>query len=470
MAQSVPQVLHDATLALLDRTGVGVDWRPALELMAEHRVRVDFQSRRVYPTGEHVEQALALAPPAVTVYGRGTGAPYVIGGEDTYILAGGGSLRVLGLDGRFEAATWEHLRQFNILLDALPNIDLCINQVDPQDDDGEGFYRRIAAEMLIGMPKPCLLQAFSGADVRAMAEMGAVVRGSRPALEARPIFVVAANAEPPLHISGHVAELLMEACRAGLPAHLGNYNMIGITAPATVAGAVVQINAVQLVALILSQLVRPGAQMMYTVFSGGGNLRTLDPITADPMTVQQQRLAAQLGRFYGLPVYGVAATDAQLPDAQAACERAVQLAMAMESGMHLVQGPTSMMDAMMLSSFGQAVIDDDIVGYVRTARKMPELSAETLALDAMHDVVADPELRDLKFAGHPHTVRHMRDELWQPRTFCLDSHALWERAGAPSVVDRANAVARKILDGHRPEPLPDDMAKEIRRIAQLGAK
>ncbi len=470
MAQSVPQVLHDATLCLLERTGVGVDWRPALELMAEHGVRVDFQTRRVYPTGEHIERALALAPHVVTVYGRDTGEPYAIGGERTYILAGGGSLRVLALDGHFEVATWEHLRQFNILLDALPNIDFCINQVDPQDDEGEGFYRRIAAEMLIGMPKPCLLQAFSGADVRAMAEMGAVVRGSRQALEAEPVFVVAANAEPPLYISGHVAELLMEACRAGLPAHLGNYNMLGITAPSTVAGAVVQINAVQAVALILSQLVRPGAEMMYTAFSGGGNLRTLDPITADPLTVQQQRLAAQLGRFYGLPVYGVAATDAQLPDAQAACERAVQLAMAVESGMHLVQGPTSMMDAMMLSSFAQAVIDDDIVGYVRAARRMPELSAETLALDAMHDVVTDSELRDLKFAAHPHTVRHMRDEPWRPMTFCWDSYTLWQRAGAPSVIDRANAVARKILDQHRPEPLPEEMAKEIRRIARQGGK
>jgi len=468
MAQRVTQVLHEATLAVLERTGVGVDSRPALELLAEHSIRVDFKARRVHPTGEHIEQALARAPRAVTVYGRGTRKPYVIGGAGTYVLAGGGSLRVLTLDGRFEAASWEHLRQFNILLDALPNIDFCINQVDPQDDAGEGFYRRIAAEMLIGMPKPCLLQAFSAADVRAMVEMGAVIRGPQQALEAKPVFVVAANAEPPLHISGHVAELLMEAWRAGLPAHLGNYNMLGITAPSTVAGAVVQINAVQMVALILSQLVRPGAQMMYSVFSGGGNMRTLDPITGDPSTVQQQRLAAELGRFYGLPVYGVAATDAQLPDAQAACERAVQLCMALDAGMHLVQGPTSMMDAMMLSSFGQAVIDDDIVGYVRAAWKAPELSAEALALDAMHDVATDPELRDLKFAGHAHTVRHMRDQLWQPAAFCRDSHAAWQRAGAPSVLDRANAVARRILDQHRPEPLPAETAKEIRRIAQLG--
>ena len=57
-------------------------------------------------------------------------------------------------------------------------------------------------------------------------------------------------------------------------------------------------------------------------------------------------------------------TDAKQPDPQAACELAVQLQMAVEMGVHLVQGPHSMMDQMMLSSFTQMVINDDIAGYV----------------------------------------------------------------------------------------------------------
>jgi trimethylamine--corrinoid protein Co-methyltransferase len=320
----------------------------------------------------------------MTVYGRGEERPVVLEGHNAYVVAGGGSLRVLTLDGHLVTSTWEHLRQFNVLLDALPNIHLCVNQVDPQDDEGDRFYVRLAAEMLIGMPKPCLLQAFDAADVTAMFEMGVAIRGSAEALADKPVFAVIANAEPPLNISQHVAELLIAAFQADLPCHLGNYNMMGITAPATVAGAVVQINAVQLVALILSQIVRSGVAFIYTAFSGDGNMRTLAPLTSSPRSLRQQRLAARVGHFYGLPVYGVAVTDANMPDSQAACETAVGMMLALEAGCNLIQGPTSMMDSMMLSSFAQAVIDNDIVGYVLASRLEPEISAETLALEAMH--------------------------------------------------------------------------------------
>ena len=160
VSDPVTQTLHEATLTLLERTGVRVGSGRALDLLAAHGVRVDFESRRVYPQEQHIRRALATVSRRMTVYGRGEERPVVLEGDNAYVPAGGGSLRVLTLDGHLEKSTWEHLRQFNVLLDALPNIHLCVNQVDPQDDEGDRFYVRLAAEMLIGMPKPCLLQAF----------------------------------------------------------------------------------------------------------------------------------------------------------------------------------------------------------------------------------------------------------------------------------------------------------------------
>ena len=101
--------------------------------------------------------------------------------------------------------------------------------------------------------------------------------------------------------------------------------------------------------------------------------------TSTPHALQLVRLGAELGRFYGLPVYSNALTDARGPDPQAACERAVQMQLCVEAGAHLIQGPTSHMDQMRLSSLVQALIDNDIVGYVLAACRRPVLSAETLA-------------------------------------------------------------------------------------------
>jgi trimethylamine--corrinoid protein Co-methyltransferase len=304
-AQSDTNTVHEATLILLERTGVRVECEAALDLFAQHGVRVDHASQRVYPGVEQIEQALSGAPRAIRVYGRSPHDCLTIGGENAYTLSGGASLRVLTLDGRYEPATLEHLRQFNILLDALPNVHMCVNQVDPEEFRGPQLYRRLAAEMFIGCRKPICFQAASAADVTAMVEMGAAIRGSPAALAAQPMFMIGLNAEPPLSISRDTAEALIATCHADIPCSLGNYNMLGITAPITVAGAALQLNAVQLAAILLAQLVRPGVAMFYTAFSGSGNMRTLDVIAADPQAIQQQRLTAQLGRSYGLPVYVV---------------------------------------------------------------------------------------------------------------------------------------------------------------------
>lgn len=463
----VTRSIHGVTLEVLARTGVRVGSDHALGLFAAHGVRVEPESERVFPDAEHVDWALTCAPRSNRIYGRATEQPVVLEGDNTYVMSGGSSLRVLTLDGHYVPATWEHLRQFNALLDALPHIHICINQVDPQDDAGEGMYRRLAAEMLTGLSKPCLLQASSAGDVAAIIEMGVAIRGSREALAEKPVFMVGCNSEPPLNIPGHIAELMITACQAGIPISLGNYHLMGITAPATVAGAVVQLNAVQLVGVLLSQIVRPGVEIPYTAFCGGGNMRTLDPIASNPTTLQQLRWAAAMGRFYDLPVYGVALTDARMPDGQAACEHALQMQLALGWGVNLIQGFTSMMDQMMLSSFAQAVIDDDIAGCILAARHQPEISAETLALDVMHEVVSDPTYKGLRFAAHHHTAAHLHDQQWQPLAFDYGNFAAWQRAGAPTLVERATTVARDIIARHQPTRLPPEVEDEIRRIADV---
>lgn len=465
LTQSVTQTLHQATLALLERCGVGIDSDAALERLAAYGVRVDFDARRAYPAEEHIQAALAGMPRHITVHGRDYDRAIQLEGDNVYVLSGGASLRVHTLDGQYAPATWEHLRQFNTLLDALPNIHLCVNQVDPTDEPTDHFYRRIAAEMFITCRKPILFQVGNAADVRAMIEMGAAICGSRQALVERPIFVVGLNAEPPLHISRDVTEALMAASAAGLPASMGHYVMAGITAPATTAGAVVHINAAQLTAFVLAQAVNPGTPLIYTAFSGGGNMRTLDVMSGSPQALRIMRLTTAMGRGYGLPTYATSATDARQPDAQAACERAVHLFALAEAGAHIIQGATSSMDQYMLSSFAQAVIDNDIVGYVLAARTPPSVTPEALALEVTHEVLSDPWLKDLKFSAHPHTAAHMRDELWEPRCFDYSNFAAWQRTGSHSVAERAAAAARDILTRHTVAGLPPATAAELRRIA-----
>jgi trimethylamine--corrinoid protein Co-methyltransferase len=452
-------------LRLLTRVGIRVESEEARDLFADNGIRVDPLLERVYPRQEDVANALSTAPSTFKVYGRGS-HPLVIGGDGVFILSGGASIRVLTLDGAYEEASWEHLRQFNLLLDALPNVHMLLNQVDPQPPCN-GYYRRIAAEMLCGTGKSCCLQAGDAADVAAFVEMGAAIRGSREALAAKPIFITGSNAEPPLCLPAHAAEILIEASRNGVPCGVGDYVMMGITAPITPAGALVQRNAVQLAALILSQLAQPGAAFYYVGSSGSADMRTLDPITADPASARLLRDATALGRSYGLPVCGLACTDAKSPDPQAACERTALLQIAMGAGAHLIQGPTSMMDGMMLSSFTQAIIDHDIVSYLLAAQQPTAASIDMLAMSAIREVAEDVSPQNLKFVAHPHTAEHLHDAEWQPAVFSSAPFSAARRL-AP-LLERAESVARTILLTHQPESLPPDVEGAIRKLAIVTA-
>lgn len=456
MPENLLTILHEATLRLLNRIGVKVESEEARDLFADAGIRVDPLTERVYPRQEDVANALATVPSTFQVYGRRSVDPLVIGGEQTYIMSGGASLRVLTLEGTYEEATWEHLRQFNHLLDALPQIHMLLNQVNPQPSC-DGYYRRIAAEMLCGTAKPCCLQAGEAADVTAFVEMGAILRGSHEALAAKPVFITGANAEPPLNIPAHAADILVEASRSGVPCGMGDYVMMGISAPITLAGALVQRNAVQLAALILAQLAQPGAAFYYVASSGSANMRTLDPITADPYVARLLRDAVALGRSYGVPVCALVCTDAGAPDQQAACERTALLQIALTAGAHLIQGPTSMMDRMTLSSFAQAIIDHEIVSYLLAAQQPTIATMDRLALRAIKEVAEDISPAGLKFTTHPHTTEHLYESAWQPTIF---NYA----PGGANILEHAEALARTILLTHQPDALPEKIEKAIRKI------
>ena len=272
------------------------------------------------------------------------------------MLSGGGAVRVLELDGSYSDSTWDHLDEFNHLLDNLPSIGILLNQVDPPVC-GANYYRKIAARMFTGTMKPVCLQAGSAGDIHSFVRMAETVRSGTGFSDEAPMFMTGTNAEPPLRISKDSCGILIHSARLGIPCGIGDYGMMGSTAPITVEGAIVQRNAVELTGILLIQLARRGAPCYYVGTSGSCNMRTLDPIMANPHACKVVRFSTELGVSYGLPVWSNALTDAKVPDAQASCERSVMFLQTFRAGAHIIQGPTAMMDQMMWLDM-QTVIDE----------------------------------------------------------------------------------------------------------------
>ncbi len=133
------------------------------------------------------------------------------------------------------------------------------------------------------------------------------------------------------------------------------------------------------------------------------------------------------------------------------------------AGANLIYG-LGMIESGMTFDFGQLVMDNEFARMIKFAVGGIPVSDETLAVDVIAEVGA---FRD--FLGHRHTLKHMRE---QSPAALIDRRVReeWEAAGATTLYDRASEKAREILETHRPEPLPEGVAAELRAIVADGER
>lgn len=133
--------------------------------------------------------------------------------------------------------------------------------------------------------------------------------------------------------------------------------------------------------------------------------------------------------------------------------------MAALAGANIIYGP-GMLESGITFDFAQLVMDCEFARMIKHTVRGFEVSDETLAADVIAQVGPAGH-----FLGHAHTLEHMRT---QSRTDLIDRRRMekWQAAGATDIYTRAASKARHILENHRPEPLPDDVAAAIRAIVR----
>ena len=119
--------------------------------------------------------------------------------------------------------------------------------------------------------------------------------------------------------------------------------------------------------------------------------------------------------------------------------------------------------------YGQLVLDNEIARMVKHVLRGIPVSDDALLVD---DIARVGSFGD--FLSLQSTYDHMREQS-QPRIIDRRAREDWQADGALDAHTRALAQAREILEGHRPEPLPDEIVREIGAIvaaadAELAGK
>lgn len=453
--------LDQAVRAVLDEVGVRIDHSPAWDVLAGAGCVIDPKRHVVRIPPHVVQRALDSAPSQFTLHAPCPDYDVLVTLDDVYTVAGSSALHVLDLDGVRRPATAQDLTDLTRLIDALPQAHVMHAMVVPQELPQVGFDRRLFATIMPITRKHYYSQGAGAASIKDQIEMAAVLQGSAEAVRNAPWFsMVVCFISPLVHGDEPVQELM--ACAAnGIPLWLEPTNMMGATAPLSIAGSIVEHTASALAGLTLAQLLHPGHPCILATASGGMNMRTGGYVGASPEAVLVHCATAQLAHYYGLPFQGGSGLDSCVPDAQAAYERMLQAAPMALAGVNFIHLAFGMIDQLMTASYEQAVIDNEIMAAAFRLIEGFEVTPETLGLDQIK--AAGP---GGNFLTDPYTIAHLRDAQWQPELTTRLTWEDWQAAhGGLDMRQRANRKARWLLEEAPLLSATPEQAAELERMA-----
>ena len=452
------QRIHEASLTVLERTGISVDNEEARALFRKAGARLD--GDRVRISRAMVEEAVGHAPSQVLLAGRERVHDLLLKDKRVYAGTGGSPTQVLDPGAQtVRAGTLNDLADLVRLADGLEYVDFVVIPLYPTDVPAEYIPVNRFYASLANTTKHVMGGMDSVRGAEEVLQMAVHIAGSLEALQERPIIsCIACWMISPLHLDDRVTDILLHWCRQGLPLVLSSAPMAGSSAPVTLAGTLVQLNAEQLSGIVLTQLVQPGTPVLAGYIPGVADLRTGGYLGGAVEFGIMQAAAAQMSHFYGVPIYGSGGmTDSKLPDQQAGYEKMVTLLLAAMGGCNYIHHAVGMITNMSCVSLEQAVIDDELVGMARRVLRGIDVTDETLALEAIKRVGPGGH-----FLMDGHTVQFMRSEFFSPTIGDRQDRQLWEEKGGLNTRARAAARVGQLLGEHQPPGLPPEIDAALR--------
>ncbi|MEM7056983.1 MAG: trimethylamine methyltransferase family protein [Pseudomonadota bacterium] len=283
---------------------------------------------------------------------------------------------------------------------------------------------------------------------------------ARPFISNTNCFVV-----PPMKFATEACEV-MEACiRGGMPVLLLSAGQAGATAPAPIAGAIVQAVAECLAGVVYVNAVKPGHPAIFGTWPFVSDLRTGAMSGGSGEQALLTAGCAQMHHFYGLPGGAAAGiADAKLPDMQTGWEQGISNVMAGLSGLNMVYESVGMHASLLGFCLESLILGDDMLGQCLRCVRGIEVTDDTCSLEVMKSVVLDGPGH---YLGHDQTLGLMQTEYVYPVLGDRTSPKEWNEIGRPDLVKKAIERKREILDGFFPMHLDAEKDRAARELCKI---
>ena len=463
------EAIHGAGLEILARIGMRVLDGHARGLFRGSGAEVAGDIVRLDPG--LVEERLATVPARFPLHARNPAHDVTVGADLCVYASVGGPAYVMDNDrGRRDGSLAEmcdYLRLVQVL-----NV---IHQegggpFEPMDLPANTRHLDIYRAQIGLLDKTWQGQTLGRARTMDGIEMAAIALGTTPeGLAERPALLGVINTNSPLQLDIPMAEGLIAMAEHGQALAITPFTLAGAMAPVTLAGALAQQHAEALAGIVLTQIVRPGAPVLYGGFTSNVDMRSGAPAFGTPEYAKAAQASGQLARLVGGPFRSSNVTAANEVDAQAAYESQMALWGALMGGAHLLEHGAGWLHGGLTASFEKLILDAELLMMMDAYFEPIDTGPEALALDAIRE--AGPGGH---FFGTGHTMARYETAFHAPLLSNWDSYPTWRDRGGIDARARANAVWKALLADYEEPSLDPSVAEALddyvaRRKAEGGA-
>ena len=457
----------DRAITVLEKIGMHIGSNKVLKMIAAQE-GAELKEDRILLSRKLIEKCLKQTPSEINIYRQDSSTPLVLAGNQVHFVAG--SVAPFVYDEKFKGLRepiskdlTEHIK----VLNHCQYIDFqsgsfVLNDVPKPITSSYRYYLS-----LLYSPKPMFGGAFGTDDLRVIRDMLAVVAGGEKMLQEKPIAVVAINPSSPLGLTEIVAENLVFCAEHKIPAMLIPIPLAGGSSPVTLAGTLVQHTAEVLGSLVVSQIVAPGAPI---IFGGGPSIMDMRKGTACQSSTEAVIMGASIGQIskrLKLPsATNTGRADSKRVDYQAGEESGIALTTMALAGINMIRGAGTLEFANVVSK-EKLLIDNEICGMAKRLVRPMDTSENALALDVIFERATSSD----GYLSAPHTFELFRNEFFFPSALIdRGSRREFEKKGAKDAYARAIDNVKQILDEYTPGAEDKEKKAELDKIITRHAK
>jgi trimethylamine--corrinoid protein Co-methyltransferase len=332
--------------------------------------------------------------------------------------------------------------------------------VDPEGRSRDTYHRDMLYSTMTLCDQPLMGSPLSRPAIKDAVRMARILFGYAPdgAQPMNTVMISNVNSLAPLQFSEEMADAMIVSARSHQAVIIASAGIMGATSPMLPAGHITVQTACFLAGLVLTQLVNPGAPVVYGGSGAQLDMQTGSYYNGSPETLAAIQATAAMAKFYKLPCRsGGGLNDAHSLDFQAGAQSAMTLMCTLQTGIDFVLHACGILAAYMSMSYEKFIADEELILGLQKMAVPLAVTKETIDMKTIQEVGACGE-----YLTHARTLELCRSAFMPTRVMNRLAFDPWQAEGAPDIYTRIGKVLEERLEAYQEPDLDPAIEKDLK--------